>query len=95
MNKARLPGRKLLVASLGVAAVSYSAACHKTPEHTGNLMAPDPVPTSTPPEMVGNLVAPMPEVDAGDSRPPEMVGNLMPPPPEDAGPPKKPKLKAK
>lgn len=66
-----LKGRKLLVASLGVAAVSY--ACAKTPERpemTGNLVAPMPEPDA------GEPTAPtIPSA-------PEMTGNLMPPQPE-------------
>ena len=50
--------RKLLVASLGVAAVSY-ACTRETPP--GNLVAPQPTQT----EVVGNLVAPIPQPDAG------------------------------
>ncbi len=52
--------RKLLVASLGVAAVSY--ACTRQRETPpGNLVAPPPPP---PTEVVGNLVAPPPPLDA-------------------------------
>lgn len=65
LRMSRKPGRKLLVASVGVATVSYVLAC--TDQHrqrTGNLVAPEP---SEEPQ-VGNLVPP-PEPDAGD--PPE------------------------
>jgi hypothetical protein len=64
--------RKLLLASIGVAAVSY--ACERrSPEPVGNLVAPPPPPESAQPE---------PE----PAPPEEPVGNLVaPPPPEDAG----------
>lgn len=101
----RRPGRKLLVASAGVAAVSYVVACHnEPPQTTGNLMAPDPTaepsaspPSSAPPDIVGNLVAP-PPFERADAAPPQphpsrmTTGNLMPPPPpprQDAGAAKK------
>jgi hypothetical protein len=54
--------RKLLVASLGVAAIAYAGCEKKVPP--GNLMAPPPPP---PTEVVGNLM-PMP-VDAGPPTP--------------------------
>jgi hypothetical protein len=55
--------RKLLVASVGVATVSYAlVACDKPPV-TGNLPAPPPPPPSIP--IVGNLPAPPPPPDAG------------------------------
>ena len=64
--------RKLLVASIGVATVSYVAiACRETPV-SGNLPAPPP-PTETPP-VSGNLPAPPPPAeDAGPeaAMPPE------------------------
>ena len=62
--------RKLLVASIGVATVSYVAiACRETPV-SGNLPAPPP--TETPP-VTGNLPAPPPPTDAGpeDAEPPD------------------------
>lgn len=69
-----VPGRKLLIASIGVAAVSYVACATPappTPETTGNLMppqtmdaAPPLTPTATASELLpptsGNLVAPPP-----------------------------------
>jgi hypothetical protein len=59
------PGRrrKILVASIGVATVSYVVltACRETPI-SGNLPAPPP-PTDNPP-VVGNLPAPPPPEDA-------------------------------
>ncbi len=72
------PGRKLLIASIGVAAVSY--ACQKTEsgsgakdgdgvEQVGNLMPPEP-----PPSAEADAAATPPDT------PPEPVGNLMPPP---------------
>lgn len=88
--------KKLLVATVGLAAVNY--ACQEKPITTGNLVAPPPPsaePSATssvsPQEMpVGNLVAPPPMDDAGakpratDAGIPEhrfRTGNLMPPPP--------------
>lgn len=62
-------GRKLLVASLGVAAVSYACS---TSETSGNLMPPDPTDADT-------------SNDAGTEEDAFIgSGNLMPPPPEDA-----------
>lgn len=66
------------MASIGVAVVSF--ACEKKPpaEPVGNLVAPEPMPTTpetaepppdNPPEPVGNLVAPEPDPippDAGN-----------------------------
>ena len=65
-------GRKLLVASLGVAAMAY--ACQKSDreaEPVGNLVAPEPTPDAAPAEPVDD--------------PPEPVGNLVPPPPPEDG----------
>lgn len=42
MKKLRKPGRKLLIASLGVAAVSYVACSGSSSGTSGNLVAPDP-----------------------------------------------------
>lgn len=43
MRKLRKPGRKLLIASLGVAAVSYACSSGGGGgETSGNLVAPDP-----------------------------------------------------
>lgn len=72
--------RKLLVASVGVAAVNYMVACDKPPT-SGNLPAPQivdaapPVPSDIPPA-AGNLPAPPPSatIIAPTS------GNLMAPP---------------
>lgn len=81
-----LKGRKLLIASVGVAAVSY--ACRDRPETTGNLMPA--LPTSD--AAVANVPEPPlpPELD-------ERTGNLMPPEPPlgigDAGVAPKPPLK--
>ncbi len=87
----RPKGRKLLVATAGLATLTYVACKHEAP--TGNLPAPMPEPTEMP---VGNLPAPMPdptatatpsaEPTAAPPEPSEMpVGNLpapMPLPPE-------------
>ncbi len=64
-----LKGRKLLIASVGVAAVSY--ACHERPEMSGNLMAP--LPTSD-----AAVAAPEPQPPTERYEP---TGNLMPPEP--------------
>lgn len=55
--------RKILVASIGVATVSYVAlaGCNKETPISGNL--PSPPPTQEPP-VVGNLPAPPPPEDA-------------------------------
>ena len=100
----RKPGRKLLVASVGVASVSYVLAC--TARHTsGNLVIPHP---STEPPIDDPVAQPEPP-DAGDGGEatlapdasaaellqqfpkPDAVGNLMPPPAPT--PPPKPKQK--
>jgi periplasmic protein TonB len=89
--------RKLLVASVGVAAVSYVAiACEKQP--VGNL-APPPARDAAVEQQVGNLMAPPeppppPPPVVRDAQSPRDIppGNLMPPPPPpapDAGKPKK------
>ncbi len=41
MTERKTHGRKLLIASIGVAAVSYVACGGSTSETSGNLMAPD------------------------------------------------------
>jgi hypothetical protein len=50
--------RSLLVASVGIATVSYVLACGKQQPVSGNLPAPEPT-QSTPP-VTGNLPAPPP-----------------------------------
>lgn len=79
----RTRGKKLLVASLGVAAVAY--ACKRNDVSNdpvvGNLVAPEPTvePEPVTPEPV------TPEVEAGGPLEPETplepVGNLVPPQP--------------
>ena len=62
--------RSLLVASVGIATVSYAlAACGKD-QHpvSGNLPAPEPTPTQTTPPVTGNLPAP-PPMDAAATPP--------------------------
>lgn len=63
----RLRRRKLLVATVGVAAVSYvvGTACNNSAT-SGNLMAPPDEDAQVPPTS-GNLPAPPPPTDAGDS----------------------------
>lgn len=85
MAKKRVVGRKLLVASVGVAAISYVACTTTT---SGNLVAPegdasaeedggsDALVTS------GNLMPPPADAKADA---PVTSGNLMPPPPVDGG----------
>lgn len=75
--------RKLLVASVGVASISYVlAACGKD-QHpvSGNLPAPEPTPTITP--ISGNLPAPEPVDAAPPSRPD--AGPAAPATKKDAG----------
>ncbi len=86
MKKRSVVGKKLLVASLGVAAVSY-VACSGEVASTdagagGADAAADRLVSS------GNLIPPpidaTPPRDAAPDVPPTS-GNLMPPPPPDAG----------
>jgi hypothetical protein len=89
--KRALLGKKLLVATAGLATIVYSG-CKKDPP-VGNLVAPPPTeipvgnlvappPTDYP---VGNLVAPPPVVDAGEPIGPPTAspdsGRFAPPPP--------------
>lgn len=70
--KRRLPTKKVLVAAIGVATVSYALACGETTSSSGNLVAPaDATPNDGASKDGGNA-------DVSSS------GNLMPPPPEDA-----------
>jgi hypothetical protein len=90
MNRPRLPsGRKLLVASLGVAAVNFAAACHEPPPTAGNSPGPNAPSTAGNPADPG---APSTRADPGvatqpalpstaASAPPPTAGNLMPAPP--------------
>src|SRR5262249_49722647 len=73
MRPHRLTSRKLLVASVGVAAISY-VGCSTNPPASGNLMPPQP-----PPDAGESPVVTVP------SENPPVSGNLMPPPPQDAG----------
>lgn len=91
-------GRKLLVATLGVAAVSYLGSCASR-ERTGNLVAPPP-PEEGAPSSDAGIEEPIPndasvEDAASDTtgtghtgHPGDIVANLMPPPeePADGGP---------
>ncbi len=82
MAKRIVVGRKLLVASLGVAAISYVACTTSTTvgdagaDAAADAKADGPV-TS------GNLMPPPPVDAAADA--PVTSGNLMPPPPVDGG----------
>ncbi len=88
MKKRTIVGKKLLVASLGVAAVSYVACSGQVASTDAGAdgaadAAPDNLVTS------GNLVPPPadalpPPRDAAPDVPPTS-GNLVPPPPMDAG----------
>ncbi|MBI5517664.1 MAG: hypothetical protein HY909_28090 [Deltaproteobacteria bacterium] len=84
--------RKLLVASLGVATLSYvmvEAGCRPNPPVSGTLPAP---PETTP--ISGNLPAPPPP-DVVQQRPPEptpISGNLPAPPPQVQQPPEPPPI---
>ena len=58
-----LRGRKLLIATLGVATLNLAACKKPLPEPVGNLMPPQPEVIHPP---VGNLMAPPPRnLDAG------------------------------
>jgi hypothetical protein len=60
--KRTVSGRKLLIASVGVATVLY--ACEKKdPYPPGNLMAPEPMPVEAGMVTSGNLMAPEPKPD--------------------------------
>lgn len=95
MRSRVVPGRKLLVASIGVAAVSY-VACSTTPETSGNLVAPpvDAAGGDAPSDAAsssGNLMPPPPVDASRDGTVPADAsddglapidatsGNLMPP----------------
>jgi len=74
--------KKLLIATVGLAAVNY--ACQEKPITTGNLVVPPPQPSaSAGPEAmpVGNLMAPSPTdnpalvQDAGTKEPPAKGGD--------------------
>jgi hypothetical protein len=87
MKKRSVVGKKLLVASLGVAAVSYVACSGQV---AGTDAGADAAADAAPDNLVtsGNLVPPpadaTPPRDAAPDVPPTS-GNLMPPPPPDAG----------
>ncbi len=76
----RRPGRKLLAASVGVAAVSYVVVACRTepPQVTGNLMAPVE-PTTAPSR------PPPPEPPVGNLMPPEEPNEPIEPIRPDAG----------
>jgi hypothetical protein len=69
--------RKLLVASIGVATVSYTLVACEPPPISGNLPAPPPPPPPPTVPIVGNLPAPPPPPDAG--APPPDAGRAPPP----------------
>jgi hypothetical protein len=77
-------GRKLLVASLGVASVSYVACGSSTGTSTFNEPEGGTVDGSTNDQLVGNLA--VPDSNFRDTNPPEdapvdqLVANLVPPP---------------
>ena len=79
MDGRKRKGRKLLVATLGVAAVSY-VGCSSDTETVANLMAPDArdarADRGSPADVVANLVAP--DVGSGGS-PADVVANLVAP----------------
>lgn len=69
--KRTVSGRKLLIASVGVATVLY--ACEKKdPYPPGNLMAPEPMPVEAGMVTSGNLMAPQPT----DTPPPKPTAEL-------------------
>lgn len=73
MKKLRKPGRKLLIASLGVAAVSYVACSSSSNGTSGNLVAPDPDASDSQASDSGK--------DTGKDAPDffDQVANLVPP----------------
>lgn len=98
-TRRKLPGRKLLVASIGLATINYAAACgYKSSGEPGKVTPPaamdpgkqPPPPTSGnlvgPPPTAANLVAPPnPPPSSGNLVPPPTAANLVAPPPWDAG----------
>jgi len=86
MRELRRRGRRLLVASLGVAAVSY-VGCKESVTNMppGNLVAPPPASTDA-----AAVPVPAPAPSDVPMHPP---GNLMPPPPTPLNPTPPPKAK--
>ena len=86
-------GRKLLIASIGVAAVNYACAKEPPPGHVGNLMGPTPydsgAPAPTEDAQDAGIAPATPSALAPGATLDHHVtsGNLMPPPPRDAGSP--------
>ena len=80
VKKKRRPGRKLLVASLGVAAVSYVASCGGSSDSDGTQTTKDAsTDKNTGSDVVANLIAP-PD-DASDQNTfNDVVANLIAPP---------------
>jgi hypothetical protein len=84
MAKRIVVGRKLLVASLGVAAISYVACTTSQPSLDGGSGADAAADAKADgPVTSGNLMPPPPVDAAADA--PVTSGNLMPPPPVDGG----------
>lgn len=75
-------GRKLLVAAIGVATVSYVVACGgKTDDDTQGTKADSGVNDAGPDVSSGNLVPPPDDTMAPDTLGPDISsGNLVPPP---------------
>jgi hypothetical protein len=84
MAKRIVVGRKLLVASLGVAAISYVACTTSQTSPDGGSDADAAADANADgPVTSGNLMPPPPVDAAADAQ--VTSGNLMPPPPVDAG----------
>ncbi len=75
MLRRKLIGKKLLIASLGVAAINY-AACSSSGTTSGNLLPP---PEDAARDSVGDATP----IDVNPDVP-VTSGNLMPPPPVDS-----------
>jgi hypothetical protein len=77
----KLPGRKLLVASIGVATINYAAACgYKSGAASSDVQPPtamDPGTKNPVPPTSGNLAPPNPP----PPNPPPTAANLVAPPP--------------
>lgn len=84
-TRRKLPARKLLVASIGVATINYAAACgYKSSGEPAKVQPPaamDPG-QQPPPPTSGNLVGPPPTAAnlVAPPNPPPSSGNLVPPP---------------
>lgn len=73
--------RKLLIASVGVATISYVAACGREPVTSGNLVAPPQPEAAGAPTSGGEASVLVAGGAGGDAAIPPTSGNLVAPPP--------------